>query len=587
MEGYSEKTDITFALANTLSTEELRRVPELAAGFEFERETWELIVKYQGNLKAYESESMQIEELIAGYAVVTTDRDGWIFLAGLREVEYIEKPRPVFSQSLTGQESACIIPVKKEPFGLTGRGVLAAVIDSSVDITNVHFRHPDGSTRILALWDQNAVNEAKETQEIAIGRVYTSAEINAAIKGEMEIPAQDISGHGTAVAGILAGSRTEVFEGIASECALLVVKLRRNTGEPFSQSADIMRAITYCLTKAEEFGMPLVINLSYGTVWGAHKGTSLLERFINNASEIGKTCIVVGSGNEGNSGKHYRKRGAVQEKDRAELTVSTFDFGFGLHIFYPGAEQYQFSLDTPFGEKISFPLISGFYSTQGAGISVKAAISEATPYAAFAEVYIQVIPKEIYVPSGTWYLEINPLYAVTGDVDVYLSGSVSENSETRFVRPEKNLTLTIPSTAERVITVGAYSAYNNAYAPFSGRGEPVTNGFYSVLKPDLLAPGVDVETVRNGGGYTKVSGTSFAAPFVSGSAALLMEWGIVKGNDPFLYGEKMKALLQGSARVFDGFEETPNEKEGWGALCLANAFRGSLVASIFYENEIG
>lgn len=571
MVGYSEKTDITFTLANSLSAEALSRVPELAAGYDYKADTWELIVKYQGDLKAYESNSMQIEELISGYAVVTTDRDGWIFLSGLREIEYIEKPRPVFSQVVLGQESACITPVKKEPFFLTGRGVLAAVIDSSVDFMNVHFRKEDGSTRILALWDQNESGEEDVPDGFAIGREYTAMQINAALNGDEIISTQDVSGHGTAVAGILAGSRTDVFEGVAPGCALVVVKLRQNVGEPFSQSADIMRAITYCLNKAKEFGMPLVVNLSYGTVWGAHKGNSLLERFIDNASEIGKTCIVVGSGNEGNTGRHYRKRGGIAETDLAEIMVEAYDFGFGLHIFYPGAEQYRFTLITPFGEEIMLPDMVGVYRADATGVHIEAALSKATPYAVFSEIYMQIIPKDSYVPSGTWYLEIVPVRGLTGEVDVFLSGIVSANRQTRFVRPQQSLTLTVPSTAARVITVGAYSAYNNSYAAFSGRGETDSVELITLQKPDLLAPGVDVRTVRRGGGYTSVTGTSFAAPFVSGSVALLMEWGIVKGNDPYLYGEKMKALLQGSARKLNGFDNLPNEREGWGALCVADA----------------
>lgn len=573
MNGLSEKADITFTLANSLPAEELMRVPELAAGYDEERDTWELIVKYQGDLKAYESNSIQIEELIFGYAIVTTDRDGWIFLSGLREVEYIEKPRPIFSQAILGQESSCITPVKKEPYRLTGRGVLAAVIDSSVDFENVHFRKEDKTTRILALWDQNAEGEGRPPEGFAIGREYNAVQINETLDGARIVTTQDVSGHGTAVAGILAGGKTDVFEGVATECSLLVVKLRQNVGEPFTQSADIMRAVAYCLKKAKEFGMPLVINLSYGTVWGSHKGDSLLERFINNASEIGKTCIVVGSGNEGNSGRHYRKKGQPKDSDRVELTVEEYDFGFGIHIFYPGAEKYRFSLITPYGDEIILPELNGLYRGEARGIVVETVSSEATPYASFAEVYMQVVPRDLYVPAGTWYLEIIPVRSVTGEVDIYLSGTFSANRQTRFVQPEQNLTLTIPSTAERVITVGAYSAYNNGYASFSGQGEQGRSELYSPLKPDILAPGVEVRTIRRGGGYTNVTGTSFAAPFVSGSIALLMEWAIIKGNDPYLYGEKMKALLQGSARKQTGLAKIPNAREGWGFLCLADAFR--------------
>ena len=219
------------------------------------------------------------------------------------------------------------------------------------------------------------------------------------------------------------------------------------------------------------------------------------------------------------------------------------------------------------------PQRTGLYHARATGIQIEAALSEATPYASFAEIYIQIIPKDTYVQTGTWYLEINPVRTLTAVVDIYLSGLVSANSQTRFIRPEQSLTLTVPSTAERVITVGAYSAYQNAYAPFSGRGARKEGELYTGIKPDLLAPGVEIRTVRRGGGYTSVTGTSFAAPFVSGSIALLMEWAIIKGNDAYLYGEKMKALLQGSARALDGFATLPNEREGWGALCLAEAFR--------------
>lgn len=126
-------------------------------------------------------------------------------------------------------------------------------------------------------------------------------------------------------------------------------------------------------------------------------------------------------------------------------------------------------------------------------------------------------------------------------------------------------TLTIPSTASGVISVGAYNDSNLAYADFSGRG--FTRQTRQV-KPDLAAPGVDIITAKAGGGYEAVTGTSFAAPFVTGSAALLMQWGIVDGNDPFLYGEKVKAYLIRGARHLPGYTEWPNERVGYGALCV-------------------
>ena len=146
---------------------------------------------------------------------------------------------------------------------------------------------------------------------------------------------------------------------------------------------------------------------------------------------------------------------------------------------------------------------------------------------------------------------------------------------TAFLYPVSVNTLTIPSTAFRVVTVGAYDALTFAYADFSGRGAQGSAmvGYEDLVvsKPDLAAPGVNVTTTAAGGGYMEVSGTSFAVPFVTGSAALLMEWGIVRGNDPYLYGEKVKAYLRRGARPLPGFDVYPNPQVGYGALCVRDS----------------
>ena len=121
--------------------------------------------------------------------------------------------------------------------------------------------------------------------------------------------------------------------------------------------------------------------------------------------------------------------------------------------------------------------------------------------------------------------------------------------------PSEETTLTIPSTAARVITVGAYDGYFDRAAAFSGRGYTRET---NQVKPDLVAPGVDITSCAPGGGYVTRSGTSMAAPFVTGGAALLMQWGIVDKNDPYLYGEKMKAYLIKGARRLPAMRNYPN-----------------------------
>jgi subtilisin family serine protease len=163
---------------------------------------------------------------------------------------------------------------------------------------------------------------------------------------------------------------------------------------------------------------------------------------------------------------------------------------------------------------------------------------------------------------------LTPLRIVRGQYQFWLPASSSLNRGTGFVSPTPDYTLTIPSTALNVITVGAYDSIKDTYATFSGRGP---TSFLPTNKPDLVAPGVSIYTTSNGGGYEKVTGTSFATPFVTGAAALLMQWGIVEGNDRFLYGQKLKAYLLKGAKQLAGYEKYPNDVVGWGKLCVRDS----------------
>ena len=162
--------------------------------------------------------------------------------------------------------------------------------------------------------------------------------------------------------------------------------------------------------------------------------------------------------------------------------------------------------------------------------------------------------------SGDWKIILSGKKVRGGEYYLWLPGGNTLNRGTGFYEPRAYGTLTIPATARRIITVGAYDSLVDSYADFSGRGSRML----PYLKPDLVAPGVNIVAPVPGSGYRSVTGTSFAAPFVSGSAALLMQWGIVNGNDPYLYGEKVKAYFRRGARPLSGYETYPNEEVGWG-----------------------
>lgn len=232
-------------------------------------------------------------------------------------------------------------------------------------------------------------------------------------------------------------------------------------------------------------------------------------------------------------------------------------------------DEVEISLISPSGTRVGpIQSILGPQRFRIGGTEILLYYGEPNPYTTAQEIYLDFLPVGTYITSGVWKIVLNPVRVVEGEYEMWLPSESVLNRGTGFLFPQETITLTIPSTAERVISVGAYDALTFAYADFSGRGY---TRIESRVKPDIVAPGVNVTTTRAGGGTVTASGTSFAAPFVTGSAALLMEWGIVRGNDPFLYGEKVKAYLRRGARKLPGFTEYPNPQVGYGALCVEDS----------------
>ncbi|MBQ8563491.1 MAG: S8 family peptidase [Firmicutes bacterium] len=485
---------------------------------------------------------------------------------------------------------ACIYPVtRREPF-LSGDGVLIAVIDSGIDYARREFRTEDGSTRILSLWDQTAAS-GQPPAGFFLGSEYSEAQINMALAASTPtekmqlVPSIDVSGHGTAVAGIAAGYSPEStsegtyrYEGLAPNSKLLIVKLGLPSEGGFPRTTEIMRGVTYAIRKALELGMPLVINLSFGNSYGSHDGSSLLERFLDNASEIGRTVICVGSGNEGNSAGHAAGN-ALSSSATVDLAVADYESSLSVQLWTQYSDSYRIYLRSPGGTRHELPMgiQSGKYTLRVEQTDLLIYLGEPSPYSVNRELYIEMIPASgSYIGSGIWQFILEPVEVSVGQYYFYLPSAAGRNERTGFTAPTPQVTLTIPSTSAKVITVGAYDSTYNSYADFSGRGYEGINRTIGVVtaglvKPDLAAPGVNLPAPDLYGGYQSVTGTSFATPVVSDSAALLMEWGIVKGNDSFLYGEKIKAYLRRGAQPIRGENVYPNNKVGFGALCTAKS----------------
>lgn len=618
----SQKVENLLNLALDSTAAEREKSLNLDVGYDPIDREWDLIVKYSGSLEAVRGLAVSVNEMVNEYAVVTVAESRIPLLSQLAEVEYIEKPKRLFFQVENGKRVSCISNVQQAPFSLRGKGVLVGIVDSGIDYTLDDFRNMDGTTRIYSLWDQSIAGNPPPGYEV--GTEYTREEINLALTaGNVQerrqiVPSQDVSGHGTAVAGIAAGSGRraamgqpgqgavggqglaggqgmQVVQGtqagqslqnsqvgVAPESELIVVKMGNPRSDGFPRTTELMMGVDYIIRKAQELGMPVAVNISFGNTYGSHDGTSLLERYLDDISNYWKSVICVGSGNEGTTAGHTAGVLTMGKEQEIQFGVQESEPTVNIQIWKSYVDEFGISIVSPSGVRVG-PIQEQLGSqrfTLGQ-TEVLLYYGEPAPYSVRQEVYLDFLPRQSYIDAGVWRIVLTPRHIVSGEYQMWMPVQSALNVGTSFLQPVSNMTLTIPSTAMRVITVGAYDALTFSYADFSGRGaygfsvavqagSGVGAGQIDLVmtKPDLVAPGVNVTTTAVGGGYTQVSGTSFAAPFVTGSAALLMQWGIVEGNDPYLYGEKVKAYLRRGARPLPGFTAYPNNQVGYGALCV-------------------
>lgn len=564
----NQKLEDQLSLALDTPAQMREKSDNLDTGYAPSENTWELIVKYNGNLDRLTG-GIRVEPLIAGYAIVTIPENLIGAFSRMEEIEFIEKPKKLYPQVTAGLGASCFYPLLQPASGkaLSGQGVYMAILDSGIDYTDPMFRYADGTTKIAWLWDQGKRADAekgeKPPQGFFTGVEYSRKMLNANLQKNSERLTTDVTGHGTNVAKI-------AVQG-APESELIVVKLDTARGT-YPSTVSLLRAFTYVAKKAQAENMPVAINLSYGNTYGAHDGSSLLERFIDNITEVGRNVICIGAGNEGASAGHFAGKLSENEIQRISFAMGTYERSFSLQLWKWYADRMDISILSPAGEQY-------LIRNQDVGGEAQQAVMEQTkllifsgrpqPYRKREEVYIDFIPVETYLNTGIWTIEITPRRIVNGELRLYMPSAVVRSENTRFLLPSPAQTLTIPSTAQKVITVGAYNAYVRSYAAFSGRGDAGSDRAEN-NKPDLTAPGVNIR-IGEGEGGAVVSGTSYATPFVTAAAALLMEYGIVQGNDPFLYGEKVKAYLHAGARQLPGYDIWPNDQVGWGALCLKSS----------------
>ena len=588
----NQKIETLFRAALDATPEERAKSADLSIGFDQTEDTWEVIVKHTGNLTSLKDSypSIVITELLNNYGILRLPESLIDTIVSEEIITYMEKPKQLFFEVTEGKRASCITTLQTRTPELTGRGTLVGVIDSGIDYAHPDFRLPNGESRIVALWDQtipansvtNVFSSGSSTSASStlpspdgypLGTLFSRDIINEALRmnsvqEQFSIcPSRDTSGHGTHVTGIAAGNGRAsegVYRGVAYEANLLIVKLGRPGPNSFPSTSLLMMGIDFCIRESIRRRQPLALNLSFGNTYGSHSGSSLLETYLDSVSELGLVSIIVGSGNEGASSGHIGGYLSQNQTEVIEFSISDFTTQLNIQIWKNYWDEFTITLTPPNGTSITLPSEPGSWRYSFGETEVYSYNGEPTPYTPFQEVYLDFLPADSYLTAGVWTIRLIPQNLRSGQWDMWMPSSAIRNVATAFLLPNPYTTLTIPSTSARAITVGAYDSRQNTYASFSGRGFTWNN---QLVKPDLVAPGVDIISCSPGGRYESRTGTSMATPFVTGTASLLMQWGILMENDLFLYGEKLRAYLINGARPLPGFDTYPNPQTGWGALC--------------------
>lgn len=517
---------------------------------------------------------------------------------------YYSVPKLYGLMDTTSFDASGITATLNQPLlNVRGQGVLIGFLDTGIDYLREDFKASGGRTRIAAVWDQTiqSVNYEEDTGEAAgteqydreqvqgmvqYGTVYTREDINAALAAEREgqnpydiVPSRDENGHGTFLAGVAAASETSDYIGAAPEAEILMVKLKPakkylrdfyllpERVEAYSET-DMMMGVRFLQQYAIREKKPLVICVGLGTASGSRTGALPFADLLNTLARQVNTVVVTCTGNEANNRTHTSGLAVSDtEPSEIEITVGADERGFVMEIWAESLDILSVAITSPSGERISrIPAridTGGVYNflLERSQVAVNYRVVES------ASGYEVIFMRFINPAQGIWKIHVYSLTNIVGRYNAWLPLKQFLSGDTYFLNSNPSTTLTEPGAAERVISVGAYNHITDASYAASGRGYTATG----LIKPDFVAPGVDVYGVRAGGGYTTRTGTSVAAAHAAGAAALLLTWGVTDGNLPYMGTNEVKSvLIRGAKR--ENSTVYPNNIYGYGKMDVIEAF---------------
>ena len=485
---------------------------------------------------------------------------------------------------LESLEASGILAVQNQPvLGLKGQDVLIGFIDTGIDYTHPAFRRPDGLSRIVGIWDQT-LQTGQPPFDLSYGTAYSQEELNQALGMEDPfslVPSRDENGHGTFLAGVAAGSALpqQSFSGAAPEALIAMVKLKPAkeylkeifyvTGSaPAYQSTDIMLGIRYLILLADALKKPLVLCLGLGSNQGSHSGSSPLDSMLSVTDQYRGIHAVTAAGNEAGKAHHFYGTAANSGAYEAvEILVEPGTSGFCAELWGQPPEVYAVGFESPLGEVIQKlpPRIS--FSENISFILENTRIFVTSEIVQTVSGHQLIFIRFSDPTPGSWKIRVYTDSFNNGNYHIWLPITGFSDPDVRFLRPNPDTTLTVPSASVSTMTTAAYNAYDNSLFLNSSRGFTRTGQ----IKPDFAAPGVNVFGPNLRGGFTTATGTSVAAAITAGACAQMVEWGMRRTPPRIFNNSELKALfIRGADRSRQ--ELYPNREWGYGTLNVYQVF---------------
>lgn len=475
--------------------------------------------------------------------------------------------------------------------------VVVGIIDWGCDFTHPNFKNPDGTTRLLSIWDQSMVSVHPPPAPYGYGTVFEKDEINKALTTDTPFvklgyhpsksDSNGLGAHGTHVMDIAAGNGSVGHPSLAPDVLLVFVHLGANDTKDEANLGDsvrILEAIDFVRQQAGNH--PLVINMSVGRHGGPHDGLTLVERAIDNfLEERTNTMLCQSTGNYYLSKTHAAGRvqpGKVSrlaiEVDGADTTPNEIEVWYsGRDVFQLVLKHKELRLPVPLAQKKEL-IIDGV-------VVGRAYHRKADPNNGKNHVNIFLYNT---APAGKWEVELTGQVVVDGRFNAWIErDSGCKKCQARFVNGVASSQYTTGTICNgfHSLVVGAYDDQSPffAFGSFSSMG-PTVDGR---CKPDLLAPGVKIVAAKSAarsepysnGDLTVMSGTSMAAPHVTSAVAQILK--VLPPGTPF---HVIRQIINGSADKIK--LETEEARIGNGLLNAERALQEALLFSRTYAGEL-